>query len=157
MTHNSTNQKHSATVTGLKVVGWSVAIFVGLIVLLAIATPTASTPIDPTDTRPAVAVTERQLAQIERNPDAHVGERIILHGKVSQADSNTGTSIIRVEATATPTDEMFPDTVNTLVRGDFVDVVEGDTVTLNVQVAGAHTYDTMIGGSATALLVDKIG
>lgn len=157
MTNNNTSQR-SATVTALKIVGWSVGIFVGLIVLLVVATPSTPTPVvNANDTRPAVAVTERQLAQIERNPEAHVGERIILHGKVTQADSNTGTEVIRIDATATPTDETFPDSVNTLVRGDFLDVVKGDTVTLNVQVAGSHTYDTMIGGSATALLVDKIG
>jgi hypothetical protein len=54
------------------------------------AAPTATYTYAPP--APARAITAREWALIAKNPDAHIGERIISHGEVTQFDSGTGGS-----------------------------------------------------------------
>lgn len=94
---------------------------------------------------------ERDWQLIAKNPDAHLGEKVVLYGKVTQADSVTGDKYIRVSTGAQPADYY---TINTVakegVNGVFANVVEGDLVTMWSRVWGSKTYDTTIGGSTTA-------
>lgn len=94
---------------------------------------------------------DRDWQLIAKNPDAHVGEKVVIYGKVTQADSVTGDKYIRVSTGAQPSDFY---TVNTIakegVNGVFTNVVEGDLVTMWARVWGSKTYDTTLGGSTTA-------
>ncbi len=40
---------------------------------------------------PAKTITEREWSQIAKDPNAHAGERVIVHGQIAQFDSFTGT------------------------------------------------------------------
>ena len=99
---------------------------------------------------------ERDWALVERDPDAHEGEKYLLYGYVTQADAATGDISIRVDTGPTQQHRWHDYDVNTYLiagRDDvFSDVVQGDHVEMLVEVAGAFTYDTAIGGSATAVL-----
>lgn len=96
-------------------------------------------------------VSERDWQLIAKNPDAHVGEKVVIYGKVTQADSATGDEFIRVSTGGQAADYY---TINTIAREGvdavFADVVEGDLVTMWVRVWGSKTYDTTMGGSTTA-------
>ncbi|TLP71958.1 hypothetical protein [Nesterenkonia sphaerica] len=100
---------------------------------------------------------ERDWALVERDPDSHKGEKYRLYGYVTQADAATGNFTIRVETSPTQKYRWIDYEVNTMViagrEGVFSDVVQGDHVRMLVEVEGALTYDTAIGGSATAVLV----
>ncbi|GAB2646046.1 hypothetical protein GCM10027169_12710 [Gordonia jinhuaensis] len=135
-------------------------------------TATTSTPVDPQADASQSAAMSSALAEatareqdktqfkdigdrdwqlIAKNPDAHLGEKVVIYGKVTQADSVTGDKYIRVSTGAEPADYY---TVNTIakegVNGVFANVVEGDLVTMWARVWGSKTYDTTLGGSTTA-------
>jgi Tfp pilus assembly protein PilN len=100
---------------------------------------------------------ERDWALVERDPDSHTGEKYMLYGYVTQADAATGNFTIRVETSPTQKYRWYDYDVNTVVfAGDedvFSNVVQGDHVKMLVEVNGALTYDTVIGGSLTAVSV----
>ncbi len=135
-------------------------------------TPTTSTPVDAAEASRSSAAMSSAMAEatareqdktqfknigdrdwqlIAKNPDAHLGEKVVIYGKVTQADSVTGDDYIRVSTEAQPADYY---TINTIakegVNGVFANVVEGDIVTMWVRVWGTKTYDTTLGGSTTA-------
>lgn len=96
-------------------------------------------------------VGERDWQLIAKNPDAHLGEKVVIYGKVTQADSAMGDKLIRVSTGGQPADYY---TINTVAKegvdGVFANIVEGDLVTMWARVWGSKTYDTTIGGSTTA-------
>lgn len=100
---------------------------------------------------------ERDWALVERDPDSFEGEKYRLYGHVTQADAATGNISIRVDTSPTQKYRRFDYDVNTYVIAGreevFSDVVKGDHVKMLVEVGGALTYDTTIGGSATAVMV----
>lgn len=102
-------------------------------------------------------LTEREWALIERDPDSYEGEKYRLYGHVTQADAATGSISIRVNTGAVQQSRRFDYNVNTFVIAGsddvFEDIVQGDHVKMLVEVAGSFTYDTTIGGSATAVFV----
>lgn len=110
-----------------------------------------------TDPANYASPSERDWALVERDPDAHAGEKYLLYGNVTQADSATGNLSIRVNTSPVEQSRRFDYDVNTFLlsgRDDvFADVVQGDHVRMLVEVEGAYTYGTAIGGSATAVLV----
>lgn len=110
-----------------------------------------------TDPANYASLSERDWALVERDPDSHQGEKYRLYGYVTQADAATGDVTIRVNTSPVQQGRRFYYDVNTMVvsgrDGVFSDVVRDDHVKMLVEVEGALTYDTMIGGSATAVVV----
>lgn len=101
-------------------------------------------------------ISERDWQLVERNPDAHEGEKYVLYGAVAQADANMGGIAIRVNTSPVQQSRRYNYDINTyVVAGNldvFSDVVQGDHVKILLEVTGARTYDTTIGGSATAVM-----
>jgi hypothetical protein len=95
----------------------------------------------------------REFALMVKNPDAWNGRKIIVHGVVTQFDAATGISAFRADTGPAPLSDPYDYDQNTyIVARDpsvLADVVEKDMVTMYVEVEGAYTYDTQIGGSAT--------
>lgn len=129
------------------------------------STPTTKPPTRTTPTTPRVSpeqlnpatyqpVTERQLALIRKDPYAHYGESIIIYGKVVQFDTATGTSAFRADVAAEPGSDHEDVVIEAKDPTILADVVEGDALKMGVEVAGAHTYSTQMGGERTVPLFD---
>jgi hypothetical protein len=107
-------------------------------------------------------VTPREYALIVKDPKAHVGERIVVHGVVTQFDAATGTDSFLADTAARQSRDWFDYKVNTMVVTNdpsiLTDVVEDDLVKMHVEVMGSTSYDTQIGGNTTVpeLLVSII-
>lgn len=133
------------------------------------ATPAASDTPAKTATAPAPkpkpkptefeAISDREWKRIARDPEAHEGEALIVHGLVTQADAATGTDYVRADVGGK---RRYPEygwvtyPVNTLLTGDIGDLVVGDLFTARVTVRGAVDYDTALGGSTAAPLLTVI-
>ena len=106
-------------------------------------------------------LSEREWQLIERSPAAHKTEKYVLYGVVTQADSNTGMLSIRANTGPVQQSKRYDYDANTIVRTElsvdsmdlFSDVVQDDHVKMLVEVEGSYSYDTTIGGSATAVEV----
>lgn len=99
------------------------------------------------------AISDRDFALLVKNPEGFTGRKFVLYGRVSQFDSATGPSTFRADAAASPQEYWGLYGENVVVTGSsrmLTDVVEDDLVTMYVEVAGAYSYDTQIGGSTTA-------
>lgn len=102
------------------------------------------------------AVTSRDWQLVAKNPTARMGALYVIHGRVVQADSATGTTQIRANTDGQQVD-VYDFDINTIVvagLASFAEVVEDDLVTLWVSVQGSETYDTTMGGSVTAPKVE---
>ncbi|OZC87303.1 hypothetical protein CH254_16775 [Rhodococcus sp. 06-412-2C] len=96
----------------------------------------------------------RTFALLAKDPDAHVGEKFIAYGHVTQSDAATGTTVFRANTGSSYESRSYNYDVNTVVTGAadiLAPVIEDDMVTIYAEVAGAYNYDTTMGGSATAL------
>lgn len=113
---------------------------------------------------PAKSITARDWAKIAKDPDAHVGESIIVFGEVTQFDSATGTDAFRANIDGVVHQLSYGyanyDTNSVLTNdgADLGDLVEGDLFQANAVVAGSVTYQNTMGGSLTApkLTVSKV-
>lgn len=100
-------------------------------------------------------LTARAWAKIAKDPDAHIGEAITVHGTVTQFDAATGTDTFRANMDGIkhrPSYGFVDYPTNTLltnVSGDVSDLVEDDLFTAKVLVLGSFSYDTQIGGTTT--------
>lgn len=98
-------------------------------------------------------LTDRDFALIAKNPDAAVGRKIVVYGRVTQFDSATGTTQFLARTAPSVPDRVYDYDQNTFVVGDTAalirDVVEDDLVTMHAEVLGSFTYDTQAGGSTT--------
>lgn len=118
--------------------------------------PTAApVAVEPAPLAPARAITDRQWALIAKAPASHVGDRVIVFGKVTQFDAATGTAGFRanVGGVKLPVSYGFVNyPTNTMLTGDeggLATLVEGDIFRAEVTVIGPYSYDTQIGGSTT--------
>lgn len=102
-------------------------------------------------------LTARDFALFAKNPDSFTGRKIVLYGVVTQADAATGTDIFRANTASEPMGASYNYDENTIVTAKdesvIADIVKGDFVTMYVEVKGSQSYDTQIGGSTTAPLV----
>lgn len=98
-------------------------------------------------------ITPREFALIVKDPEAHAGEKIVVYGVVSQFDSATGPQAFRAYTAATPGAGVLDFDENTVVLAEdsaiLTDVVEGDLVTMWVEVDGTYSYTTQLGGQTT--------
>ena len=107
---------------------------------------------------------ERELAQIVKAPDDHIGRQVVVHGQITQLDAATGKCFVRVSISHTPQDDWYEYEHNSVgFAGDgesdcpvLDPFVADDEVTLWVTIGGSLSYDTQIGGSTTvpAYLID---
>lgn len=99
-------------------------------------------------------IDERAWALVAKNPAAHIGEKYIIFGAVTQFDSATGPSAFRANTGAVQQENWYDYDVNTIVNAAsaaaVADIVQDDLLKMYVKVEGAVTYDTSIGGSTTA-------
>ena len=98
-------------------------------------------------------IDSRDFALLAKDPESAKGRRIIIYGVVTQFDAATGTSSFRASVGAEPQERSYDYDQNAIVTTTdatiLENVVEKDLVTMYVEVAGAYTYDTQIGGSTT--------
>jgi hypothetical protein len=108
------------------------------------------------------AVSPREFALIVKDPDSWAGRKIVVYGVVTQFDAATGPTVFRADTGPAPVSDPNDYDQNTLITahdsGMVANIVENDIVTMFVEVQGAFTYDTQIGGSTTvpAVLVNII-
>jgi hypothetical protein len=105
---------------------------------------------------------ERTLALIAKDPAAYEATNAIVYGKITQYDSFTGRCSMRLNLGHTVMENSYEYEHNTLAfsgDGDAIcpvldPLVQDDIVKLWVTVSGAYSYETTIGGTATAILVE---
>jgi hypothetical protein len=117
------------------------------------ATTTAPLPAAPP--APARAISTRGWQQIAKNPDAHIGESVIVFGHVTQFDATTGTQTFRASVDGVSHRQSYEYETNTILGGaqsTLKDLVQGDLFCAEVVVRGS-TYTTTMGGSMTAPLL----
>lgn len=123
-------------------------------------TPTSQPEVDLTpDLESLSEISERDLAIIARDPDAHTGENYIVYGHVTQFDPFTGRCGLRMNSSEAPQAAWYDYEHNTiLVSGDFEsecpefdEVLQDDEIKVWVTIGGAYDYKTTLGGSAVAI------
>lgn len=98
-------------------------------------------------------LTARRWLKLAKDPDAHAGERYVVHGVITQFDSATGPDIFRADVDGVRRGDRYDYETNVIVNvgtSDAADLVEGDEFTASVEVVGGYTYETALGGQATA-------
>lgn len=118
--------------------------------------PASETPalINPTEFK---EVDERTLALIVKDPDAHVGEQLVVYGSITQFDAATGQCSFLADTSHAQQVSSFDYSNNTLftARDGTSDcpvadpLVAGDHIKAWVTVLGSFSYETQIGGSTT--------
>lgn len=120
----------------------------------ATATPNAATPKPtPTPIDPAQYKASCQsipYVQLKKDPDSMHGTHITYVGQITQYDSNTGLSHMRVYVTDEGygfwTDDILVDVPTNLTQNSFV---EKDKIQIWGEVIGAYTYTTQMNGQRT--------
>lgn len=132
--------------------------------------PAAGTIVDPgsvvslqaePDLSPYSQLDDRSYSLIAKDPEAHVGEKVIVYGNIVQFDSFTGPCGFRANTGPAPTEYSYEYEVNTLVVAPdedecpvLDDFVQDDHIKVWATILGAYEYDTTIGGTATAVLLE---
>lgn len=119
----------------------------------------------PAPQAPAQAIKARDWQLIAKDPNAHIGERIVVYGQVMQFDSNTSALSFRANVDGVvhkPSYGYADYPTNTMLTGiggaDLSQVVVDDLFKAEVTVLGALDYETAMGGqlSVPNLSVSKI-
>lgn len=104
----------------------------------------------------AKKVSQRELAQIVKKPDAHIDENVILYARITQFDSGTGPCAFRADLSHAHVGKYDYEHNSMFTAGDrlldceiLADFVADDIVQVTATVLGSLTYDTTIGGSTT--------
>jgi hypothetical protein len=99
------------------------------------------------------SVNPREFALMAKNPDSWAGRKIVVYGVITQFDPATGATAFRADTGPAPTTDRYDYDQNTFITAHdarmAANFVEKDIVTMFVEVQGAFTYDTQIGGSTT--------
>jgi hypothetical protein len=125
----------------------------GLVAPVATAKPVPATS-KPTVHAPRDTYTKlssRSWLQIVKNPEGHVGEKVIIYGQIYQFDNFTGTDAFM--AIAGPSMSKSDSDANASFVGDaglLADFVKDDTFRAEAVVVGADNYRTQAGGITTA-------
>jgi hypothetical protein len=100
-------------------------------------------------------IADRDYELLVRNADEHVGERIIIYGRVWQFDNATGPTYFLADTAGTQQEDWFDYEIQAAMQGTadmFSNVVEDDIFKAWVTVMGSQTYETAIGGENTVPL-----
>jgi hypothetical protein len=114
--------------------------------------PSTSLSVSPQDLDPATyqSVSPRDYALLIKDPDANKGRKIIVYGVVTQMDSSTGNSQMRVDTGAQLGGDYSQNTmIDAKDPSILAKVVKGDIVSMWCEVKGALTYDTTNNGHMT--------
>jgi hypothetical protein len=100
------------------------------------------------------AIGLRDYALLIKDPDAHIGEKVIIYGAVEQFDSSTGNSELRATTMAYPHPPTDDDEYNALIEATsdpsiLANVVSGDFIRMYVVVDGTESYTSTIGAELT--------
>jgi hypothetical protein len=107
----------------------------------------------------------RDLAQITKNPDSHIGRQVQIYANITQFDAATGDCIFRGNTAYTNMADSWDYEHNSMFMGEggagceiLGDFVADDEVFVLATVGPSFSYDTQIGGSTTVptYLVDGI-
>ncbi len=112
---------------------------------------------DPSDLDPATyqSISARDFAILVKDPDSARGRKIVIYGSVTQSDAATGNKAFRATVRGQPHADHTYQINSVIVANDpsiIANVVEGDQVTMYVEVGGSFTYDTQVGGKMTVPL-----
>ncbi|WP_181782064.1 hypothetical protein [Pseudonocardia pini] len=112
----------------------------------------------PFTAEPARTLTDREWALIAKDPDAHSGERVVVHGSVTQFDANLGDSRFVARVQGTPETGEHSSSVVVVGRSrELAAIVEGDEFRAEVTVAGAGSYSANgNGASVPELEIDAL-
>jgi len=118
--------------------------------------PRQTPTLPPTPANPAdyAVIGERDWALIAKDPDAHLGKKVVVYAEVTQFDSATGNDAFRGNAAAQQLEYWSLDGTNVIFVGDedlLGPVVQDDIVKVYATVLGSFSYDTQIGGSTRAV------
>ncbi|WP_158228091.1 PASTA domain-containing protein [Pseudonocardia sp. MH-G8] len=97
-------------------------------------------------------IAARDWQLIAKSPDGHIGERIVVHGHVTQFDTATGLDAFRAGVDAVRHSRTYEYDTNTILRGtaaQLANVVNGDMFRAHVTVRGSYSYETTMGGTLT--------
>jgi hypothetical protein len=101
--------------------------------------------------------TERQWAQVVKDPDDHTGEYYRIYGQIWQFDAATGTdTFLAYTANRNTMSYGYFEGADAMLTGSkklFKPFVEDDVFVATVQVEGSYSYDTQIGGNTTVPLL----
>lgn len=96
---------------------------------------------------------------LEKNPDKYAGTCIHMWARIVQYDSNTGVCTFRADMSRTKTTRWYDYDGNAIISSasdpicpELDDIDKDDFIEVWATGAGTLTYDTTIGGSATATL-----
>lgn len=101
-------------------------------------------------------ISQKDWSAIEKNPDKYIDKKVIVFAEVTQFDVSTGESSFRGNSSAVQPAESYEFDSNTIFQGDpalLKDLGNEDIVKVHGVIAGAEEYETMIGGTATAIIV----
>jgi hypothetical protein len=101
---------------------------------------------------PPRELSSRDWAVIAKSPDSHIGERIIVFGKVTQFDTVTGPSAFRANVDGERQARAYEYDTNAILQGDaglLADIVSDDVFRAEVTVMGSYSYTTTLGGTLT--------
>lgn len=103
---------------------------------------------------------ERDYALVAKNPDAHIGRKLVVYGYVAQFDSGTGSNQFRAYTGNAPSSRTYDFDINTIVTSTdskiLTNLVKDDFVTMYVEVKGSYNYSTTMGGSTTVPKYDLV-
>lgn len=102
------------------------------------------------------AVGDREWALIVKDPDAHIGDRVIVYADVFQFDAATGDDTFLAYADDAQWYDSWEFDDNTMFIGTkkkFANVVEDDLIKVWGTVMGSFSYDTQIGGNTTVPMI----
>ncbi len=103
----------------------------------------------------AVFISERELALIVKDPDAHKGEIFKLWGEIAQFDSATGVDAFRAYVSHTRQKYWATYGEHVKLKGEkamLADFIKDDIFTATVEVSSTNTYDNVMGGGNTVPL-----
>lgn len=114
----------------------------------------------------AQPATQRDLALVAKDPDAHIGEVMVVYGHITQFDAATGQCQFRADIAHQNMADTWDYEHNSIfTAGDgetdcpiLAEFIADDEVVITVTVLGSFSYDTQIGGRTTvpAFNVEKI-
>ncbi|WP_394249488.1 DUF2510 domain-containing protein [Arthrobacter pityocampae] len=147
-------------------IAFIVAIIVSLATLSSFGDPSASVPITAGPVVPDEYETpeERDLALLVKDADPHTGEKLALHGVITQFDTATGDCMFRANAGREQGDQAWDYDHNVVFTAGAVDCtelsefVEDDTIRVLATVAGTQKYSGMFSQdiSVPLMQVDEI-
>lgn len=100
---------------------------------------------------------ERDLALLAKKPDGHMGETMVVYGKITQFDAATGACTFRATIGHTNMAQTYSYEHNSIFTGGdgktdcpaLGDFVTDDEVRIVATSLGSFSYDTQIGGNTT--------